>query len=412
MANSYLKATRIAAASLGLLEREIILPRLVWRDAGGDFAGAFGDTISLRVPSRTTARTRTFRGARPTASEGQGVIVMDDLAETKVDVTLDTAPYSAVAVTDEELTLDITSFGEQVLRPQVRAVGEAVENAIAAEMVGATYPTGHTVEMGTDVGDDPFDAIVDARVALNKANVPMNDRYLVVGADMEGVFLKSDHLNRVDASGTDSALRNATIGRLAGFEAVIVSNALPSNVGFAFHRTAYVLSMRAPVVPDGATYGASQSFEGLAMRWIRDYDFRNVQDRSLIDTYIGTNIVADGPGTNEVQTVTITGTPTGGTFTLTYGGNTTAPIAYNATAATVLAALQALPNTQAVSVGGGPGPGTPYTVTFGGGGDVAAMTATGSFTGGSTPAVAVTTTTPGTANNSFVRAVKITLETP
>lgn len=148
------------------------------------------------------------------------------------------------------------------------------------------------------------------------------------------------------------------------------------------------------------------------MRWIRDYDFRNVQDRSLIDTYIGTNIVADGPGTNEVQTVTITGTPTGGTFTLTYGGNTTAPIAYNATAATVLAALQALPNTQAVSVGGGPGPGTPYTVTFGGGGDVAAMTATGSFTGGSTPAVAVTTTTPGTANNSFVRAVKITLETP
>lgn len=410
MANSYLKATRIAAASLGLLEREIILPRLVWRDAGGDFSGAFGDTISLRVPSRTTARTRTFRGARPSASEGNGVIVMDELQETKVDLTLDTAPYSAVAITDEELTLDITNFGEQVLRPQVRAVGEAVENAIAAEMVGATYPTGHNLTMNSDPdAEDPFDTIVDARVALNKANVPMSDRFLVVGADLEGVFLKSDHLNRVDASGTDSALRNATIGRLAGFEAVVVSNALPANVGFAFHRTAYVLSMRAPVVPDGATYGASQSFEGLAMRWIRDYDFRNVQDRSLIDTYIGTNIVADGAAANEVQTVTITGTPTGGTFTLSYNGNTTAAIAYDATAADVRTALLALPNTPAVTVAGGPGPDTPWTVNFGDGTDVTQMSASGSFTGGTTPAVAVTTTTPGGGDKSFVRAVKITL---
>jgi hypothetical protein len=398
VANSYLKATRIAAASLGLLEREIILPALVWRDAGGDFAGAFGDTISLRVPARTTARTRTFRGARPTASEGQGVIVMDELTETKVDVSLDTAPYSAVAITDEELTLDIVNFGEQVL-------AEAVENAVAAEMVGATYPTGHSVTLDTT---EPYNSVVDARVALNKANVPMTDRYIVVGADMEGVFLKSEHLNRVDASGTDSMLRQATIGRLAGFEAVIVSNALPANVGFAFHKTAYVLSMRAPAVPDGATFGSSRSFEGLAMRWIRDYDFRNVQDRSLIDTYIGTNIVADGAGTNEVQTVTITGTPTGGTFTLTYQGNTTSAIAYNANAAAVQTALRALPNTQNVTVGGGPGPGTPYTVTFGDGTDVTQMSASGSFTGGSSPAVAVSTTTAG-GGNSFVRAVKFTM---
>lgn len=408
MANSYLKATKIAAAALGLLEREIILPSLVWRDAGGDFSGAFGDTISLRVPARTTARTRTFRGARPTASEGQGVIVMDELQETKVDVVLDTAPYSAVAVTDEELTLDIVNFGEQVLRPQVRAVAESVENAVAAEMVGATYPTDHDLTMPTGSTDDPFDTIVDARVALNKANVPMSDRYLVVGADLEGVFLKSDHLNRVDASGTDSALRNATIGRLAGFEAVVVSNALPANVGFAFHRTAFVLSMRAPVVPDGVTFGSSRAFESLAMRWIRDYDFRNVQDRSLVDTYIGTNHVADGPGTNEVQTVTVTGSPTGGTFTLTYGGNTTGAIAYNATAGDVQTALRALPNTQDVTVTGGPGPGTAWVVTFGNGKDVGQMSASGSFTGGTTPAVAVATTTAG-GGSSFVRAVKITL---
>lgn len=106
--------------------------------------------------------------------------------------------------------------------------------------------------------------------------------------------------------------------------------------------------------------------------------------------------------TAEVQTVTITGTPTGGSFTLTYSGQTTAAIAYNATAATVQTRLNALSNIDEgdVAAGGGPGPGTAYTVTFDSElGDVAEMTATGSLTGGTTPAVAVTTTTAGAAGS-------------
>ncbi len=102
-------------------------------------------------------------------------------------------------------------------------------------------------------------------------------------------------------------------------------------------------------------------------------------------------------GTSEVQTVTVTGAPTGGTFTLTYSGATTAAIAYNAAATAVQTALEALSNLVPgdVTCGGGPLPATPVTVTFNGLGNVAQMTATGAFTGGTTPAVAVTTTTPG-----------------
>lgn len=106
-------------------------------------------------------------------------------------------------------------------------------------------------------------------------------------------------------------------------------------------------------------------------------------------------------GVNEVQTVTITGTPTGGTFTLSYGGATTAPIAYNANAAAVQAALVALSTIGAGNVvcGGGGLPGTPITVTFQsnlGALDVPVLTANGAgLTGGATPAVSVTTTTPG-----------------
>lgn len=118
---------------------------------------------------------------------------------------------------------------------------------------------------------------------------------------------------------------------------------------------------------------------------------------------VGPYNVRRGAGTDEVQTITVTGAPTGGTYTLTFNGQTTAPIAWDATSAAVQTALEALSNidTGDVVAAGGPHPGTPITVTFHGqyeDTDVAQMTADSSgLTGGAAPTVTVTTTTPGVA---------------
>lgn len=108
-----------------------------------------------------------------------------------------------------------------------------------------------------------------------------------------------------------------------------------------------------------------------------------------------------GLHTNEVQSIAITGAPTGGTFVLHLDGEDTTAIPYNATAADVATALKALSNVgpNDVTSSGGALPSAPVVITFVGnlaGTDVPQMTATGSFTGGTTPAIAVTTTTPGT----------------
>src|SRR5689334_1738640 len=52
----------------------------------------------------------------------------------------------------------------------------------------------------------------------------------------------------------------------------------------------------------------------------------------------------DTDAVNTKQTVVIHGSPTGGTFTLTFSGQTTADIAYNANASAVQSALIALSN--------------------------------------------------------------------
>jgi hypothetical protein len=281
VASNFIKATKVVRTALGLLEREVVLPRLVWRDAAGDFDGAAGDTISIRVPAYLAARTRVLRGGTP--------ITVDELNETKVDVSLDTDVYKAVGVTDEEMTLDIVSFGEQVLTPVVSAVARGVEDAVASQIASAPYAV--TLEVDNT---DPYDTLIDARAALNKANVPMGMRSLLVGADLEAKILKSDRFtaNVGGESAASDALRDAQIGRIAGFN-VVTSNAIDPDEGVAFHQTGFVLATRAPVVPDGAGWGQSESFAGLSMRVLRDYDFLNVRDRLLGDVFIGVDFVPD-----------------------------------------------------------------------------------------------------------------------
>lgn len=279
MANEFIKAEKVVSAALGVLEREIVLPTLVWRDAGGDFRGTKNDTITLRVPAYTTARTRTLRAGTP--------VTIDDLDETKVDLTLDTDVYKAIGVSDEEMTLDIVDFGVQVLNPAMGAVARKVEDTLAAEMEGASYE----IEIELDE-DDPYLGLVDARIALNNASVPAGQRFLAVGSSVEAAILKSDRLSKFDQSGSDTALREAQIGRIAGFTAVSAPG-LDPDMAVAAHRTAFVLSMQAPVIPSGATWGASQAFNGLAMRALRDYDFDNTRDRLLTDVFVGTSTVED-----------------------------------------------------------------------------------------------------------------------
>jgi hypothetical protein len=107
---------------------------------------------------------------------------------------------------------------------------------------------------------------------------------------------------------------------------------------------------------------------------------------------------------DEQQTVTLTGTATGGTFTLTFNGQTTGAIAWNATASTLQTALVALSNIDPADVTVTGSAGGPWTVTFTGqyaGVNVPNMTATSSLTGSSGQSLTVTNTTASTGPNNW-----------
>lgn len=288
MAHLFEKPSLLVDIGLRQLQRKIILPALIWTNPIANFGGSANDTINVRIPAILASRARTFRGTSTARN-----VTADDLIESVVPVTLDDVIYSAINLTDEQLTLDIQSFSEQVLLPQANAVAYGIENYVAANTFNAaSYQTTQFTNPS-----DTYPSILDARQFLNDHNVPDDGRTLVVGATFETTLLKDTQLRHFEYSGQQSndALTQASVMNLAGLN-VIRSNALATDEAYLFHRTAFILTNAGPVKPASVVSGASMALQGLACRWISDYDYINLQDRSLLDTYVGHAIVTEPDG--------------------------------------------------------------------------------------------------------------------
>lgn len=109
------------------------------------------------------------------------------------------------------------------------------------------------------------------------------------------------------------------------------------------------------------------------------------------DGYLDTVVTQPGGRpTGQVVTLAVTGSPTGGTYTLVGNGNTTATIAYNASASTVQTALRTLGGMFAAAAVTGAASG--YTVALAAASNnepVPLALGTNSLTGGSSPTVTV-----------------------
>lgn len=148
--------------------------------------------------------------------------------------------------------------------------------------------------------------------------------------------------------------------------------------------TAHFTLFRTPVAPPAATTGGEpQSLNILDRFTAPDYYFGGPANAPAAS-------VAPDQDSAFSKTLTITGTPTGGTFTLVYKGKATATINHNASAADVKNALAAIDDgfgPSDFSATGGALPGTGVVLTYPPG--VLAV-GTNSLTGGSSPTVVLT----------------------
>jgi hypothetical protein len=286
MAHDFLKAEVIGNQALGLLRREVVLPNLVYRDAETHYAGTVGprnDTVVIPVPGKMgPARELEWRNRNRQ-------IITDDIVEGQASIELDTYLYKAVQLLREEQTLDIADFGRQVLQPMTTSVAETAEDRIALAIQQAPYTEEIEVE-ATDRGT--YNALVDARKYLQQKRIPRAGVVSVLGSEMEARALKDPTFVDASQAGSDSALRDANLGRIAGFN-LFSSDAIDPEAIYIFHPTAFPTVFRAPKPARAVPFSASLASDSISLTYWESLDSDNDSDRAFIGTFFGVNHYED-----------------------------------------------------------------------------------------------------------------------
>jgi hypothetical protein len=267
---------KLAELAVAVLARDVVLPATVVRTTSLDYRGS-GGSVTVRVPTRRTASQQVTAGAP-----------ISYTAIDEVPVTVDVEHwFDAAPITDEAATLEITEFSRQVVAPMLAGIVEASEDRLAGAM-NLVAPA-----FGFEDLSDPAKVeadILEAREQLTTADVPAGSRFLAVAPDVATAMLKLDKFSRSDASGSDTALRDAILGRIYGMT-VVESNGLLVSSALAYHATAFVFSTLAPAVPEGAAQAAAATEQGISLRVLFDFDPSVLSDVAIVSTFAGAKLL-------------------------------------------------------------------------------------------------------------------------
>lgn len=336
--NVFVQARDVVDISIRLLQRELTIANLFFKDSGIDWKGRPNDTVTVRVEQPLSAARKFGTGWRPNADVGpydvapasdtgaaydpygdvygaRPAIRVDTVSETTVTVTIDEFIYKALGVTIEDLTLSTDNFVRANLPKMVRVVADRIEAKCLARLAATHWNDGtnggaatNFTEAYASATDSDANAtqIVAAinkmRRALNANFVPLQGRTLIVGTDIEDKLILSDKFQRVDSVGNADALREATTGRILGND-VVVNATIGADEMYLLSNNAYILSTVTPRQPEGAVQSGVQSGNGLSLMYVQDYDTLHMIDRVSASLFAGTSAVEDGPVVSAARTM-------------------------------------------------------------------------------------------------------------
>ncbi|MGW5519993.1 P22 phage major capsid protein family protein [Nocardia africana] len=282
----------IAKQTLANLYENLCMVPLVYTDLSQEWGGQkIGATVTVRKPTTFTAND--FDQSNPS-------ITLQNATESGIQVTLDTHKDVSFAINSQDLTLKLEDFDAQFLMPAAEALAQSVDRSIIA-----TMKAGITQVAGTQTGYEYTkpEVLIEASRQLDMKNVPASDRFAVVGPTAKRDWQNTDWLKFAEHSGSTDVLRRGSLGdNLLGFGAYMTQNIVQpagspttgqptTEVGLAFHRTSTAFVSTPLALPTDNTWSAVESYKGLSLRLVKQWDMNKKSEVISLDILFGTKVL-------------------------------------------------------------------------------------------------------------------------
>ena len=218
-----------------ILEPRLVLtqPRVMNRNWEGEVADK-GDTVHIR--------TFTTGGAIRDYSRNTPMAAPDRAGDGELTLTVDQAKAFYIAVDDIDVVQADLTIMDKFLERTARnlavvldtfAASKFVAGAAGANTIGSDAAPVELVLSGANGTTKltPYQFCVEARKRLQKQSTPGDDRWMVINADMEALFLQDSQFTQGGGGiGDSSVVRQGQIGRIAGFD-ILTTEAITASAG-------------------------------------------------------------------------------------------------------------------------------------------------------------------------------------
>jgi hypothetical protein len=218
-----------AQRALDVLRAKIVLAKVISRDTDFD-TGWRGKTLNIPYPGTFTAQSKT---------EGNPATVQQPNNAATIPVTLSQHKYVDFVIEDWAQAQANSNLMDRWMNPAVVALAEDLETYLFGLTTGFTTPP-----VGTTGTNLSHAVITAARVTLNVAKIPMEDRSIIMSPKDEGSLIGDSTLAQYFAYAQNKGITDGEIGMLDGFK-LYMSQLAPTQTG-----TSYTLA----VVGTGGTF--------------------------------------------------------------------------------------------------------------------------------------------------------------
>jgi len=226
--------------ALMTLMSNTVMAQLVHRDFSNNVASE-GDVVN-------TSRPADFSGKRKTDADN---VTDQDAVSPNIPVPLDQHFHVSYVIKDGERSKALPDLLERYMEPAAREIAEKIDQVLCGQVARLqTYQVGEPRAV-SELNVDQY--ILDADEKLNDNKAPKFGRYLVMSSRFNRSALGADIVTEADKRGDQgTALREASVGRIYGFDSFMDQNVAHVNVSDA---------EVAPGVTDGVEAKGSTAIE-------------------------------------------------------------------------------------------------------------------------------------------------------